>query len=45
MGNFEDDPNDESELYPYFREGIKMRDSVNLKKAFLYLDANKDGLI
>ena len=45
MGNFEDEPIDESELYPYLREGIKMRDSVKLKKEFWSLDANKDGLI
>ena len=45
MGNFEDESIDESELYSYLRDGIKMRDSVNLKKAFLYLDTNKDGLI
>ena len=45
MGNFEDEPIDESELYPYLREGIEMRDLVNLKKAFLSLDTNKDGLI
>ena len=42
MGNFEDEPIDESELYSYLREGIKMRDSVNLKKAFLSLDNNKE---
>ena len=45
MGNFEDKPIDESEIYPYLWEGIKMRDSLNLKKAFLSLDTNKDGLI
>ena len=45
MGNFEDEPIDESELEPYLQEGIQMRDLVNLKKAFLSLDTNKDGLI
>ena len=45
MGNFEDEPIDENDLYPYLREGIQMRDLVNLKKAFLSLDTNKDGLI
>ena len=45
MGNFEDDPIDENELKPYLREGIQMRDLVNLKKAFLSLDTNRDGLI
>ena len=45
MGNFEDDPIDESELNQYLEEGIQMRDLVNLKKAFLSLDTNKDGLI
>ena len=45
MGNFEDEPIDESELYPYLRDGIEMKDLVNLKKAFLSLDTNKDGLI
>ena len=45
MGNIEDEPIDENELYPYLTEGIQMRDLVNLKKAFLSLDTNKDGLI
>ena len=45
MGNFEDEPIDENELYPYLTEGIQMRDLVNLKKAFLSLDTNRDGLI
>ena len=45
MGNFENEPIDENELTPYLREGIQMRDLVNLKKAFLSLDTNKDGLI
>ena len=42
---FEDEPIDESELNQYLEEGIQMRDLVNLKKAFLSLDTNKDGLI
>ena len=45
MGNFENEPIDENELIPYLREGIQMRDLVNLKKAFLSLDTNRDGLI
>ena len=45
MGNFEDEIIDENELRPYLREGIQMRDLVNLKKAFLSLDTNQDGLI
>ena len=45
MGNFEDEPIDESELSPYIQEGIQMKDLINLKKAFLSLDTNKDGLI
>ena len=45
MGNIEDEPIDENELYPYLTEGIQMRDLVNLKKAFLSLDTNRDGLI
>ena len=45
MGNFEDEPIDENELRPYLRDGIQMRDLVNLKKAFLSLDTNRDGLI
>ena len=45
MGNFEDEPIDESELSHYIQEGIQMKDLINLKKAFLSLDTNKDGLI
>ena len=45
MGNFEDQQIDETDLYPYLKEGIEMKDLVNLKKAFLSLDTNKDGLI
>ena len=45
MGNFEDQQIDESDLYPYLKEGIQMKDLVNLKKAFLSLDTNRDGLI
>ena len=45
MGNFEDEPIDESELSPYIQEGIQMKDLINLRKAFLSLDTNKDGLI
>ena len=45
MGNFEDEPIDENELRPYLKEGIQMRDLINLKKAFLSLDTNCDGLI
>ena len=45
MGNFEEESIDENELYPYLKNGIEMRDLINLKKAFLSLDTNKDGLI
>lgn len=45
MGNYEDEPIDESELNKYLVDGITMRDLVNLKKAFLSLDTNRDGLI
>ena len=45
MGNFEEEPIDENELRPYLQEGIQMRDLINLKKAFLSLDSNGDGLI
>ena len=45
MGNFEDEPIDESELTQFLQEGIQMRDLINLKKAFISLDTNKDGLI
>ena len=45
MGNFEDEPIDETELNQYLEEGIEMRDLINLKKAFISLDTNKDGLI
>ena len=45
MGNFEDESFDENELSEYLREGIQMRDLINLKKAFLSLDTNRDGLI
>ena len=45
MGNFEEEPINENELYPYLREGIQMRDLVNLRNAFNHLDTNKDGLI
>ncbi len=45
MGNFEDEQIDERELIPYLRDGIQMRDLINLKKAFLSLDTNSDGLI
>ena len=45
MGNFEEEPIDENELTPYLKDGIEMKDLVNLKKAFLHLDSNQDGLI
>ena len=45
MGNFEEEPINENELRPYLKDGITMRDLVNLKKAFISLDTNKDGLI
>ena len=45
MGNFEEEAIDENELIPYLKDGIQMKDLVNLKKAFLHLDTNQDGLI
>ena len=45
MGNFEDEKIDETELNPYLKEGINMKDLINLKKAFISLDTNNDGLI
>ena len=45
MGNFEEEKIDETELNPYLKEGISMKDLINLKKAFISLDTNRDGLI
>ena len=45
MGNLENQPIDESKLTPYLREGIGMNDLINLKKAFLSLDEDSDGVI
>ena len=45
MGNLENQPIDQNQLTPYLREGIGMNDLINLKKAFLSLDEDSDGLI
>ena len=45
MGNLESQPINEKELIKYLRDGITMTDLVNLKKAFLSLDEDCDGLI
>lgn len=45
MGNFENKTINESQLTPYLKEGITMNDLINLKKAFISLDEDSDGLI
>ena len=45
MGILEDKTIDESQLIPYLKEGITMSDLINLKKAFISLDEDSDGLI
>ena len=45
MGNLEIESIDENQLTPYLKEGISMNDLINLKKAFLSLDTDSDGLI
>ena len=45
LENFENQPIDENQLSKYLREGIIMNDLINLKKAFLSLDEDSDGLI
>lgn len=45
MGNFQEEHIDESELIGYLRDDITMTDLVNLKRAFLKLDEDGDGII
>ena len=45
MGNIENESIDTNQLTPYLKEGISMHDLINLKKAFLSLDQDSDGLI
>ena len=45
MGNLENETIDEKQLTPYLKEGITMSDLINLKKAFISLDEDSDGLI
>ena len=45
MGNIENESIDTNKLTPYLKEGISMNDLINLKKAFLSLDQDSDGLI
>ena len=45
MGNIENESIDTNQLTPYLKEGISMNDLINLKKAFLSLDQDSDGLI
>ena len=45
LENFENQSIDENQLSKYLREGIIMNDLINLKKAFLSLDEDSDGLI
>ena len=45
MGNFENDSIDQNQLAQYLKDGISMQDLINLKKAFISLDTDVDGLI
>ena len=45
MGNLENESIDENQLIPYLKDGITMNDLINLKKAFISLDEDSDGLI
>ena len=45
MGNSEETQMNENELVPYLREGLTMKDLVNLKKAFNALDHDSDGKV
>lgn len=45
MGNYQQQEINENELQPYLREGLSMRDLINLKKAFDSLDEDNDGFI
>ncbi len=45
MGNYEETKINEEELKPYLKEGLTMSDLINLKKAFISLDKDKNGKI
>ena len=45
MGNTENETINENQLTQYLKEGITMDDLKNLKKAFISLDEDSDGLI
>ena len=45
MGNVENETINENQLTQYLKEGITMDDLKNLKKAFISLDEDSDGLI
>ena len=45
MGNAENKTINEKQLTQYLKEGITMDDLKNLKKAFISLDEDSDGLI
>ena len=45
MGNMENESIDENQLTHYLKDGIGMNDLINLKKAFISLDEDSDGLI
>ena len=45
MGNIENESIDENQLAQYLKEGISMKDLINLKKAFISLDEDSDGYI
>ena len=45
MGNLENEAIDQNQLSQYLKEGITMKDLINLKKAFISLDTDSDGFI
>jgi Ca2+-binding EF-hand superfamily protein len=45
MGNIENESIDENKLAQYLKEGISMKDLINLKKTFISLDEDSDGYI
>ncbi len=45
MGILENESIDENKLTPYLKDGIGMNDLINLKKAFISLDHDCDGLL
>ena len=45
MGNLENQSIEEKKLTPYLKEGISISDLINLKKAFMSLDDDSDGVI